>query len=1026
MTPTFEIINASAGSGKTFALAERVLTKILKSQDDDYFKRILALTFTNKAAQEMKERVLYSLKEFSIPENNKNPSPLFNEVKKRLNFSNEEINRKSKTRLTKILHDFSFFQIDTLDSFSHHIIRSFANELNYSSDFNVTIDNQDIIEEAVSQVFNNNNKDQNNLLIDFAIKKISEGKSWDVEHDLKEFAEAIFNENQFKDVEDSSSTSYKGYNKLKRDLEKKKQNELRKKTEILQKIDVFFRAQEFEIMFTRNAFPKFLDKVKENDFTWKAVSSIESLFLKGTLIKKACYDKTPSQAMEFVTKMEGLFLKLKTILVNISTINSFENSVTPTALLKTIKKHFKDIQKEKNQISISEFNEIINREISNQPISFLYEKLGIRFNNYFIDEFQDTSSMQWTNIVPLISHALESDNHDESGSLLIVGDPKQSVYRWRGADPNIFISLMGTINPFNVAKSSNGLPKNYRSKKEIVKFNNKLFSSVADLFMNSNYNRIYKLGSNQVENEKQGGHVTIEFLSPELKKSEELEEVLKTTIDRVKCCNGRGFKYSEIAILTRDNKQASLISARLIEKRIPIECFDSLSIGNSEKVKILINIIKLRQNPLNKISKFEIANYYYSNVSNGDQYLFFKNIIELELASFFKKLGAEGVENSFNMELVDSIDYCIKKLKMDEDNSNPFLAFFKEILYDQVYNKNCNENEFLLFWDKNKDKLFVPSQDTNDSVKILTIHKSKGLEYPVVIYPFVDSVTYRKRGLKKWLPIDENQDSTKLLMPFNENLKEYNRYFKNEYETTLVNQELDNVNLLYVALTRAIEELHMIPVYPKLGAIDSHSQMLRFFLQSDKKWSDKKFNYIWGEKTVKKKIKRIIIEKVNKFHTQTLSIKPEIKFTNQKIKFGNAFHDFMSRILYVSDYKKEAEIFMKLNFIDLEVKKQILSVSKQLINHPNLKKHFLSNNSVVCEKEIFVDNGKPIRPDRIVFNENKQIVIIDYKTGERSNKDENQIKKYRQILSKMGYKVNKTVLIYVSANNNDIDIVSNK
>ena len=134
----------------------------------------------------------------------------------------------------------------------------------------------------------------------------------------------------------------------------------------------------------------------------------------------------------------------------------------------------------------------------------------------------------------------------------------------------------------------------------------------------------------------------------------------------------------------------------------------------------------------------------------------------------------------------------------------------------------------------------------------------------------------------------------------------------------------------------------------------------------------------------------------------------------------------MSRILYVSDYKKEAEIFMKLNFIDLEVKKQILSVSKQLINHPKLEKYFRKNNFVVCEKEILVDNGKPIRPDRIVFNENKQIVIIDYKTGERSNKDENQIKKYRQILSKMGYKVNKTVLIYVSANNNNLDIVSNK
>ena len=158
MTPTFEIINASAGSGKTFSLAERVLTNILKSEDEDYFKRILALTFTNKAAQEMKERVLISLKEFSNSKNNKNPSPLFIKVKKKLNFSNEEINRKAKERLNKILHDFSFFHIDTLDSFNHHIIRSFANDLNLSSDFNIITDHEDVIEESIARVFKNNNK----------------------------------------------------------------------------------------------------------------------------------------------------------------------------------------------------------------------------------------------------------------------------------------------------------------------------------------------------------------------------------------------------------------------------------------------------------------------------------------------------------------------------------------------------------------------------------------------------------------------------------------------------------------------------------------------------------------------------------------------------------------------------------------------------------------------------------------------------------------------------------------------------
>jgi len=219
----FDIINASAGSGKTFALTLRVLVKILKSEDENYFKRILALTFTNRAAEEMKSRILKALKSFSDSEIIINPSELFVQVKKELKFSSEKINRLSKQRLNLLLHNYSFFQIETLDSFNHHIIRSFSKELNLDPDFRVVIDTEEILDQSVSRVFENieKNKEISNLLKEFSVRKISEGKSWDVEFDLKEFAQSILKENEISDIEHIENSSLKEFKTLKRNIEKK-------------------------------------------------------------------------------------------------------------------------------------------------------------------------------------------------------------------------------------------------------------------------------------------------------------------------------------------------------------------------------------------------------------------------------------------------------------------------------------------------------------------------------------------------------------------------------------------------------------------------------------------------------------------------------------------------------------------------------------------------------------------------------------------------------------------------------------
>ena len=604
MISKFDIINASAGSGKTFALTLRVLVKILKSEDENYFKRILALTFTNRAAEEMKSRILNALKSFSDSKIIINPSELFVQVKKELKFSSEQINRLSKQRLNLLLHNYSFFQIETLDSFNHHIIRSFSKELNLDSDFQVIIDTEEILQQSVSRVFEKieKNKEIGNLLKEFSVRKISEGKSWDVEFDLKEFAQSILKENEISDVEQIEKSSLKEFKTLRLNIEKKLNDLANKKQSTLLNIEKSISSQQIQIDFSRNSFPKLLTAIKNNSFTWNSINSIKVLFEKNTIINKSCLKLDPEKLNILVKELFVLFLNLKEILVKTKVLNSFAYSLTPSILLKLVKSNSEDIQKENKELFLSKFNKLIYNEIANQPTPYLYEKLGVKFNEYLIDEFQDTSYLQWKNLIPLISHALESNHeNEESGSLFLVGDPKQSVYRWRGADPKIFVSLLlNEKNPFSVQKNTKTLPKNYRSRNEIIKFNNTLFKYVAELFESKSHKEIFSKGAFQEQNNFLGGHVSINFINKDLKRDEQLEAVLKETLYQIENCRDRGFDDSEMAILVRDNKQSSQISSWLTENNISVLSEDSLSINNSEKIKQLISLIKLKVNSKNQ------------------------------------------------------------------------------------------------------------------------------------------------------------------------------------------------------------------------------------------------------------------------------------------------------------------------------------------------------------------------------------------------------------------------------------------
>ena len=1028
MNSKFDIINASAGSGKTFALTKRILTKILKSKDENYFKRILALTFTNRAAAEMKSRVLKNLKDFSESQIKDSPTEMFEQVKKELALSSEKITILAKERLNLLLHNYSFFQIETLDSFNHHIIRAFYKELNLDPDFRVVIEAEEILDQSVSRIFENieNDKEIRSLIKDFSIKKISEGKSWDVEFDLKEFAQSVLKENEIIDVEQIEKSSLKEFKALKNSIELRLNDLSIELNSLLIKIEKNISNQGTEIAFSRNSFPKFITSVQNRSFKWSSMKSISTLFEKNTLINKSCLKKNPDKLNVFVANLFELFLELKECLVKTKVLNSFLYSLTPSILLKIIKSNSEDIQKENNELLLSKFNKLIYKEIGNQPTPYLYEKLGVKFNDYLIDEFQDTSNLQWKNLIPLISHALESFQENENqSSLFLVGDPKQSVYRWRGADPKIFVSLLlNEKTPFSVQKSITNLPVNFRSRNEIINFNNSLFKHASGLLKSNYHKKIFLQGSDQKHNNFSNGHVSITFINKDFKKEQQLESVLKETLSQIENCLSRGFEQSEIAVLVRDNKQSSQISEWLIENNVSVLSQDSLSIDNSEKIELLINLIKLKDNNSNQEARAILIGNFANLVKPKDLFVFYKENLNNELKRFLKNLNIFSLYKAFEISFLESVDFFIKELQMDLSNTDPYILFFREVIFEQVSQNKNNEKEFLVFWKKNSTKIKIPSGSSKNAVQVLTIHKAKGLEFPVVIYPFVDSVTHRNSGKRNWLPVFEENLSKNILIPFNENFREYSDSFQKEYDSISSNEELDNLNLLYVALTRAVDELHMISEYPKIKSINSHNQIIRAFLEDSARWKEDHNKYNWGKPIHKEKSKKNEPTPFFKgYETKYFQPNPDKKFSNEKIIFGNVFHDFMSNIEFETDYIKEKNELKLSRSVDKTIKNKVIKLSKSVIEHPDLNEYFSKSNLVYCEQEIFTESNKIIKPDRLVFLDSNRVVIIDYKTGEKSKKDQKQILKYQKTLENMGFKLEASVLVYVE---NTIDIVKVK
>ncbi|MGS2740695.1 UvrD-helicase domain-containing protein [Sinomicrobium sp. M5D2P17] len=1036
---TFQIYNASAGSGKTFTLVREYLKLLLASEYPDTYKQILAITFTNKAVNEMKERVINSLREMASENILSSPTDMSGQLQEELGIDVPTLHQRAKKVLKRILHNYAFFDIATIDKFNHRLLRAFARDLHLPVNFEVAIDTVSLLNEAVDRLVYKAGEDQllTRVLIDFALEKADDDKSWDISLDLKKIAKLLLEENHYEHIREIENKKLADLKNLSSLLKNEVQKDEKKLTE---NAGIFFTIIKTNGLapedFTRNSIPNFFLKAEDNalkslDFQKK---KWQEEIRSAPLYTKATEKKNPEKTNiidQLQPEIASLFENTKALFFHTQFLRNFRNKLIPLSLLNAINQELNHIKESENLMLISEFNRILAGVIKDQPAPFIYERLGEKYRHYFIDEFQDTSEMQWKNLQPLIGNALEGESvTGKKGTLLIVGDAKQAIYRWRGGKAEQFISLYNEEEtPFQIKQKVEPLPVNYRSFDEIIRFNNRFFRHAAEQLSFPQYKDLYENKSHQEANSKKGGAVSIAFLD---KESENIRrDYCDITLQKIITLREQGFTLNDICILTRKKDQGALLAGHLQENGIPVISSESLLLNSHPKILFLIHLMYCFLQPENRETRLQILMFLAEKENATDKHRYLCS----GLNDIYPVWNASNFSPDIFLQhsLYDAIQYAIACFDLNAP-SDAYLQYFLDVVLEQVNRNHTGPAEFLNYWEKKKDTLGIAAPEGIDAVQIMTIHKSKGLQFPVVIFPFADTNIYEDRDPLVWFPV--NQDAFGIpyaLISKNkdlEHLGEYGAEMVAEYDAKL---ELDSFNILYVALTRAVEQLHII------GKTDtdrtgrentrSFSGLFIHFLKAEGYWDEGKkiYDFPVNEdigKLQRKSRKSFLpdtpyipyvsnISEKQKFRIITRSGALWSAGLDEAIETGNIYHNLLAQVRYSSDVENVVREALIRGTIPPSGKKKFLEQLRAVTTHPQIGKYFTPVYTILNEKDIFTMRGETLRPDRIAVDEKGNATILDYKTGAYDKKHEQQLQQYKDILSEMGYTVTEGFLVFI-------------
>jgi ATP-dependent exoDNAse (exonuclease V) beta subunit len=1036
---SFSIYDASAGSGKTYALVKEYLKIILSSPKNDAYRNILAITFTNKAVHEMKSRIVGSLSEFAKDTPSSKAQELMQDISVDTRLSIIQIKTKAQQIIKHLIHNYAAFDISTIDKFTHKVIRAFAHDLNLPMTFEVTLDTENLLIEAVDAIIAQAGEDEilTNLLVDFTMEKTDDDKSWDISREILETGKLVLNENNRNEIthfQDKSITEF---------LEIKKKlaavcAELEKETVTFgNEAAALIEQKEIDPKsFSRGTFPNHIASIQAGKFNPKnkTFKEVDDIAINKTAQDRELIEAIIPDLLSILSKVYALFEK-------IYFYKAFLKNITPLSLLNTVSNELAKIQQEQNILSITEFNALIHREIQNQPAPFIYERLGERYRHFFIDEFQDTSEMQWQNLIPLIDNALSGqDEYGDKGTLMIVGDPKQSIYRWRGGKAEQFIELSKDQNPFNNPdKKVTQLEYNYRSYSQIIEFNNSFFKQLANEFQHPDYKDLYENHSHQKVNSKTGGYVNISFL-PDTAESEEVgvdktEKYVQATLDTINQVLEKGFEYKDIVILTRKRGQGIAVANFLTEQGVPLLSSETLMIQNATEVRFIIQVLKYLKNSSDIDAKAHFLHYLglhaqdhlpvHDFIAKGKEL-----VQETEFEHWLLQFNLDlSFQNLRKKSLYEAVEIMVSKFLNPKLRTSSYVQYFLDIVLERDIRNQAGVADFLDFWDKSADKFSIPSPEGTNAVRIMTIHKSKGLEFPVVIMPFAEEDYSRKPKDKLWLNAEEaTVGLPKVLIDNSSAVEGFGGDALELYTIKKQEELLDNINVLYVALTRAEEQLYIISSknLSSKGEVPKNNMCAFFvnYLLEQGVYKEEILEYEFGnliklssedKHEDSSKIIPSVNEVLNPKNIKIAQREALMWGTHQQeaIAYGNVIHEILSFVKCKNDVDLAIVKAIEDGLIQLGQKEVVYQTIFEIVNHESLINHFAEGNRVLNEQTIIQKEGKIIKPDRMVVTPDKKVFLLDYKTGVPNPKYITQLNHYQNVIEQMGFEVVEKVLIYI-------------
>lgn len=1044
MHKNFVSYNSSAGTGKTFTLVKEYLKIALKTENTLKYRHILAVTFTNKAAAEMKERVLEALKAIAgITELKDTPKYLLEELVKPTNegglgLSEEVLKERSYNVLKSILHNYNDFAISTIDKFTHKIIRTFAHDLQLPLNFNIELSDKEVLKSAIDMLVAQvgNNEKLTKILVEYAIQKSDDEKSWNIERDLLSFAEKLLKDGSEIHIENIRDLTISDFEDIKNHINKSIKRFETKVKELGEGALKFIDDKGIERnTFSHSDYPNYWLKVmKLEDFSvGKRLASLiqddKDLYSKSKPQPQKDLIELNKQDLlclfadfqEFLKEHQSQYFINKEVLKNLYNI----------AVLNEIEKTINEFKADNNILNLSDFNKRIAAIVANEPAPFIYERLGEKYQHYLIDEFQDTSITQWHNLLPLVDNSLANGNFN-----MVVGDAKQAIYRWRGGEVEQIIAFPKVFghnnNPLLLEREESiernfeqkKLATNYRSKAEIVDFTNQFFQSIVPE-LPEKYEKLYdKLNQGYTKTNVGGGIEILGFEGVNDKDEEErVEYDIQTTnfiLDKIKECLADNYNLKDITILFRGNRQAVEIAELLLSKGINVVSSESLLLSNSKEVQFLINLLKYLTNPNDTNYQIKVMRYLTQQVFNETLFEHY------EKQGLLTYLNTKNIDFNFNKianySLYELIEELIIVFNLNIE-INLYIQFFLDKVHEYASRNDNSVLNFLDWWDLKSEKFSVVIPDGVEAVQVMTIHKSKGLEFPVVIYPYADSIV--KKGEDYfWTNKIEIERLASAVMPIKEELN--NTIFSGVYGDEMNKAKLDLINLIYVAFTRPKDRLYIVT---KKGKNKSKNGSVGDYLYNycsskpDNKLGD--FHYKFGLFNKNESEKNKQSDSLTFTNVVYNNWRDKIKISYQAPlvwdvenpetigEHGTLMHNILAKINVTSDLDGVLKSYQLKGLVSNVEAPEIKKSIKNLFSNPTVKNWFEDFDELKNERSILLKNGESYQPDRVVVK-NNTTYLVDYKTGEQEEKHKEQIKNYRNLLSQMGYQNISAQLLYVN------------